>query len=145
VIEIGQVAPDFEAVDSTGGKFRLSSFRGRKVILYFFPKAFSGGCTQETIRFAKAAPALAAKGSQVVGISVDTAETQARFAERCSASFPILADPSKSIARAFGVLSLLGMSKRATFFIDEHGVVRDIVVSLLPGPHLARALEALLP
>jgi peroxiredoxin Q/BCP len=145
MIEIGSEAPDFESVDSTGAKFRLSSLRGKKVILYFFPKAFTGGCTVETKQFAELAPALAARGAEVVGISVDPAETQTRFAEHCHAPFPIVSDPSKAIARSYGVLSFLGVARRVTFIIDETGVVRDVVASLLPGPHLSRARERFLP
>lgn len=141
MIEKGELAPDFEATDSKGQKFHLSDHRGKSVILYFFPKAFTGGCTVETKEFAKLAPVLLPKGVEVVGISVDTAETQAKFAESCGADFPIVGDPSKSIARSYGVLSLVGFSKRATFFIDPSGKVMDVVVSLLPSPHLARARE----
>ncbi len=141
MIAVGAPAPEFEALDSKGQTFRLSSLRGKRVILYFFPKAFTSGCTLETRQFGEIAPALSAKGAEVVGISVDTAETQGRFATECHASFPILADPTKSIARQFGVLSFLGMAKRVTFFLDEGGVVRDVVSSLLPGPHLARTRE----
>ncbi len=138
MLAIGSPAPDFEAKDSKGGTFHLASLRGRQVVLYFFPKAFTGGCTIETQRFATLAPELAAKGVEVVGVSVDSAETQQRFADHCHASFPIVSDASKSIARSYGVLSLLGMSKRVTFYLDENGIVRDVVSGLLPGPHLER-------
>jgi thioredoxin-dependent peroxiredoxin len=143
MIEAGWPAPDFEAPDSTGRTFKLSALRGRKVILYFFPKAFTGGCTRETREFALLAPSLAEKGSQVVGVSTDSAETQARFAAHCSAGFPIVSDSTKSIARAYGVLAFLGFSKRVTFFIDEKGIVRDTVVGVLPAAHVARAREVL--
>ena len=139
MIGVGTTAPEFEGKASHGESFRLSSLRGKQVVLYFFPKAFTGGCTLETQRFAALAPELAAKGVEIVGVSVDPVETQGRFAEECHASFPIVSDSSKTIARAFGVLSILGMSKRVTFFLDETGVVRDVVSGLLPGPHLERA------
>lgn len=145
MITKGSPAPDFEALDSNGQKFRLSQLRGKKVILYFFPKAFTGGCTIETKEFAKVAPQLAPKGVEVVGISVDTPETQTKFAESCGATFPIVGDRSKEVAKAYGVLSFVGMSKRTTFFIDEQGIVTDVVSTLLPNAHLARTRELYLP
>jgi thioredoxin-dependent peroxiredoxin len=139
MLAVGSEAPDFEGIDSRGERFRLSSLRGRSVVLYFFPKAFTGGCTLETQQFAVLEPALSGKGVQVVGVSVDSAETQKRFAEHCQAAFPIVSDADKSIARAYGILSLLGFSKRVTFFLDEAGVVRETVSGMMPGPHLAKA------
>jgi thioredoxin-dependent peroxiredoxin len=127
MIAVGSIAPEFEAVDAHGRTFRSSSLRGRAVVLYFFPKAFAG-----------VAPGLREQGVQVVGVSVDTAETQAKFAAACGVDFPLLADPTKAIARSYGVLSLLGSSKRATIFIDAEGRVEETLVSLLPGPHLVR-------
>jgi peroxiredoxin Q/BCP len=144
MIEIGTPAPDFESIDSRGKRFRLSDLRGKKVVLYFFPKAFTGGCTIETKQFAELSPSLSNRGVEVVGISVDSAETQTKFAAHCAANFPIVSDPSKVIARSFGVLSLVGFSKRVTFFIDEGGIVRDIVASMLPGPHLSRVRKEFL-
>jgi thioredoxin-dependent peroxiredoxin len=138
MIDIGTAAPDFEAEDSRGAQFRLSTLRGKPVVLYFFPKAFTTGCTSETQRFAALAPELASKGVEIVGVSVDSAETQHRFAEHCHAGFLLLSDSTKAIARAYGVLSLLGIAKRVTFYIDEEGVVRDVVAGMLPGPHLER-------
>jgi thioredoxin-dependent peroxiredoxin len=135
----GDAAPDFQAADTSGRTFRFSSLRGRPVILFFFPKAFTAGCTAETRQFGELAPPLAEQGVQVVGISVDTSETLGRFQSHCAASFPLLSDASKEIARRYGVLSILGMSKRATFFVDAGGTVEEVVVSLLPGPHLRSA------
>lgn len=140
-ISEGNPAPDFELTDAQGGRFRLSSLRGKKVVLYFFPKAFTGGCTMETEAFAQLAPQLKQKGVEVVGVSVDPAETQQRFAEHCHVSFPLLADSSKEAAKAYGVLSFIGLSKRVTFYIDEQGVVRDVVSAMMPGPHLSRAKQ----
>ncbi len=141
MIEIGQPAPDFEAKDSKGETLRLSSLKGKKVVLYFFPKAFTTGCTIETRQFATLTPGLAEKGVQVVGVSVDQEETLSRFAGHCGATFPIVSDSNRSIARAYGVLSFLGLAKRATFFLDEEGIVRDVVVSMMPGPHTSGAAD----
>jgi peroxiredoxin Q/BCP len=144
LIGIGRPAPDFESIDSRGETFRLSSLRGKKVVLYFFPKAFTGGCTMETKEFAEISPPLARRGVELVGISVDPVETQRRFAAECSAAFPIVSDASKAIARSYGVLSFIGFSKRVTFFIDERGIVLDVVASMMPGAHVSRARQRFL-
>lgn len=136
MIAVGEPAPDFEAPDSAGRSLRLSSLRGRKVLLYFFPKAFTAGCAAETRQFGVLAPALAERGILVLGISVDPAETQRRFAVSCKATFPLLSDATKAISRSYGVLSVLGVAKRVSFLIDEAGVVRGTKSSVLPGPHL---------
>ncbi|HEV2449284.1 MAG TPA: peroxiredoxin [Thermoplasmata archaeon] len=136
MIAVGETAPEFEAPDSAGRTLRLSSLRGKKVLLYFFPKALTAGCAAETRQFGVLAPALAEQGILVLGISVDTAETQSRFAVSCKATFPLLSDVSKSIARSYGVLSVLGVAKRVSFLIDEEGIVRGTKSSVLPGPHL---------
>jgi peroxiredoxin Q/BCP len=140
-LAIGATAPEFDLPSSSGGRLSLSELRGRPVVLYFFPKSFTAGCTRETKEFAALAPILYPRRVAIVGISVDSAETQGRFAEACRAPFPILSDSTKATARAYGVLSAFGVAKRVTFFLDEQGVVRDIVAGLLPGPHLARARE----
>jgi thioredoxin-dependent peroxiredoxin len=145
MIAVGSEAPDFEAPDSRGERLRLSSLRGGAVILYFFPKAFTSGCTQETQRFAELAPALGERKVRIVGVSVDLADTQTRFASECHAPFPIVSDADKAITRSFGVLSIVGVAKRVTFFLDEQGIVRDVVASMLPGPHLERTRSRYLP
>lgn len=139
MIEVGTPAPDFEGIDSRGATFRLSSLRGRRVVLYFFPKAFTPGCTAETRQFSGLYPALADRGVEVVGVSVDPPETQRRFAEQCEAPFPIVGDPTREISTAYGVLSALGVSRRVTFYLDEGGIVREVVSGLLPGRHLRKA------
>lgn len=144
MIEAGAPAPDFESLDSRGEKFRLSSLRGKKVVLYFFPKAFTTGCTIETKGFGEISPALAERGVHVVGVSVDEPATEAKFAAKCGVTFPIVGDPDKSIAKAYGVLSFIGITKRVTFFIDESGVIRDVVSGLMPGPHVDRAKTSFL-
>ena len=144
MVEVGEVAPDFEGPTSDGGRLRLTELRGRRVVLYFYPKASSYGCTIETRQFAGAAPALAARGVQVVGVSVDDVPAQRRFAEHCRVGFPLVADHSGEIARRYGVLGPLGLARRVTFLLDAAGRVVDRVQSLRPGPHLARAEQAFL-
>jgi peroxiredoxin Q/BCP len=135
----GDVAPDFVGVTADGGQLRSADLRGAPLILYFYPRANSAGCTRESIGFAHYHRAFADRGIGIVGVSVDDQEDQKRFAEKCSLPFPLIADSSKEIARAFGVLGAFGLAKRVTFFLDANGRVVDVVDSFLPGAHVQRA------
>jgi thioredoxin-dependent peroxiredoxin len=141
VLAVGQEAPAFTAPTQSGAPLSLASLRGKPVVLYFFPKANTSGCTIETRGFAQHYEEFRRAGFEVVGISVDSVATQQGFAEKCHAGFPLVADPDKAIARSYGVLGLLGVAKRVTFFLGPDGRVAEIVEGMLPGPHLARALE----
>lgn len=140
MLEKGATAPEFEAESSKGGLLKLSKMRGKKVVLYFFPKSFTSGCTRETHEFASAYPKLSGQGTEVIGVSVDTVDTQAKFANECGAGFPIIADPTKVIAKSYGVMSRFGVARRVTFLIDEQGRVQEVVESMLPSPHVERAV-----
>lgn len=141
MLRLGDLAPDFAIPKADGSTRLLSSYRGRRVILYFFPKANTTGCTRETRGFAERYDELQQAGVEVIGVSVDSAETQADFARKCGSRFPMVGDPSKEIARAYGVLGLLGLAKRVTFFLDSEGRVLEIVEGMLPSPHLTKAAE----
>ncbi|HEV2519602.1 MAG TPA: peroxiredoxin [Thermoplasmata archaeon] len=144
MIDVGEAAPDFEAPSSDGRRVHLTELRGHPVVLFFFPKANTSGCSRETRGFAELAPRLSERGVHLVGISVDDLATQTGFARACHAAFPIVADPRKGIAAAYGVLGMFGFAKRVTFFLGPDGVVLDKVAAGLPGPHLARARERFL-
>ncbi len=140
----GDLAPDFEAPTADGGWIKLSGFRGAPVVIYFFPKAGTAGCTRESLGFASLFPSLAPRGVRVVGVSVDDAEHQHRFAENCALPFPLVADPGKEIARRYGVLGAFGLARRVTFVLDKDGRVADVIDSFLPGPHVQRVRDRLL-
>ncbi|MEM0129668.1 MAG: peroxiredoxin [Thermoplasmata archaeon] len=141
MIEVGQEAPDFTLPDQNGRPVTLSSFRGRPVILYFYPKADTPGCTRETIDFAQSIPRLETSGAQVIGVSVDPIDRQRGFADRCHAAFPLLSDSDRSVARRYGVLGLFQMARRVTFLLDAEGRVLEIVQGMLPGPHVTAAVR----
>ncbi len=127
LLKVGDPAPDFHAPAHDGRDVSLAGLRGHKVVLYFYPKAFTPLCTRETIRFRDNYEELRALGAEVIGISVDDAETQCRFAEQTQVRFPIVADPSKEISRSFGVLrSLLPWDRRITYVVDEEGRVAAV-------------------
>jgi thioredoxin-dependent peroxiredoxin len=141
MLAVGDVAPDFTATTADGSPLSLASFRGRAVILYFYPKANTTGCTLEARGFSEHYSEFQRAGIAIIGVSVDTVDAQKRFVEKCSIPFPLVADHDKSVAREYGVLGLLGIAKRVTFFLDANGRVTDIVEGMLPGRHVDRALE----
>lgn len=118
MLQVGEIAPEIEAPTTAGTRFRLSEQQGLCTVVYFFPKAFTPGCTAETKRFRDNYAELALAGATLVGISTDDETTQCSFAESLRAPFPLIADPRKVIADAYGVLwPLLGVPHRATFVI----------------------------
>ncbi|MFZ0699726.1 MAG: peroxiredoxin [Thermoplasmata archaeon] len=144
MIPIGAKAPEFSAPDQDGRLLRLSECRGRPVVVYFFPRAGTPGCTRETEGFVERYRELEARGIAVVGISTDSVQRQGRFAADCKVPFPLLSDSDHSIARSYGVLGLLGLSKRVTFVVDPDGVVVDVITGLMPGPHVRGVVERFL-
>ena len=143
-LNVGDQAPDFEA-ESTKGKIKLSDYRGKRVVLYFFPKAFTPGCTRETKKFAEMYEEFKKLNAEVIGVSADKISTQTKFAEKYNASFPIVSDPELKIIKAYGVLSESGKSaSRVTFVVDESGTIRAIIKGLRNAEeHVTKALEAL--
>jgi peroxiredoxin Q/BCP len=122
---IGSLAPDFAVVSTDKRLVRLDDFRGRWLVLFFFPKAFTPGCTRETHRFRDEHDAIVALGGAVVGVSVDDLTVQCDFARENGVDFPLLADSSQEMSRAYGVTrGFLPFNKRITFVIDGDAVVR---------------------
>lgn len=143
MLEPGAVAPDFHGRTQNGTPIALSTYRGRPVVLYFYPKANTTGCTLEARGFAEHYPELRKAGAEVIGVSVDSVESQKSFSEKCQLPFPLVADHDKSIARQYGVLGLLGVAKRVTFVLDPQGKVVERVDGMMPGHHVERALARL--
>jgi thioredoxin-dependent peroxiredoxin len=139
MIEVGALAPEFIGTTAEGAPFSLSSTRGRPLVLYFYPKASTAGCTREAREFTSVYDDLQREGVDVVGVSVDTVGAQKRFAENCGIPFPLIADSDKAIARMYGVLGILGVARRVTFLIDATGRVSEVVEGILPGQHVQAA------
>ncbi len=137
----GDTAPSFTGTTHDGRTLTLDEFRGKPLLLYFYPKASTAGCAAEAKGFAQNYEAFRTAGIAVVGVSVDTVEAQAQFARDCGLPFPLIADRDKTLARQYGVLGLLGFAKRTTFFVGADGRIEEIVQGMMPGPHVRRALE----
>jgi|BEDMetMinimDraft_2_1075160.scaffolds.fasta_scaffold08649_1 Peroxiredoxin len=138
----GQEAPDFE-LESTVGKIRLSSFRGRKVVLYFFPRAATPGCTRELERFNSLYERFKELNAEVLGVSVDNLSAQTKFAQSHSAKFPLLSDSEKKVSQLYNVLNEKGTSaQRVTFVIDEAGRIVKVLKNMKKAEdHADVALE----
>ena len=140
----GDVAPEFSVPSTDGSVVSLSGLRGKHVILYFYPKDDTPGCTMEACAFRDGFGDFQALGAQVWGVSGDDAASHQRFAARHQLPFPLLVDQGNQLRRAFGVPSALGfLPGRVTYVIDGEGVIRRVFNNLLDGPaHRREALEA---
>ena len=147
MIAKGEQAPEFEGTLASGKQLRLRDFRGRRhIILYFFPKDFTPGCTKEACSFRDRRAEVAALDAEIVGVSLDTPEKHAAFAEKYELPYPLVSDRSAAIATAYGVSRLGGWlpTKRVTFVIDKHGVVQKVIQSEFSiDMHIDEALQTL--
>ena len=142
-LDIGQAAPDVASVNETGQAVRLSDFYKQGVTLvYFYPKADTPGCTTEACSLRDSFEGLKARGLEIVGVSEDKADAQKKFRDKYSLPFTLLADSDGQVARAFGVPTFLGFTKRQSFLVKDGKVVwRDLNVS--PKTHVAEVNKAL--
>jgi len=147
MIAVGEQAPEFSGALADGRQLRLKDFRGRRhVVLYFFPKDFTPGCTKEACSFRDRRGDVAGLDGEVVGVSLDSAEKHAAFAEKYRLPYPLVSDRDAKIATAFGVSRLSGWlpTKRVTFVIDKEGVVRHVIQSEFGiDRHIDEAIETL--
>lgn len=127
-LKAGDPAPNFTLKGSDGKTYSLADFKGKRpVVIAWFPKAFTGGCTKQCTSYAKTQDEMKAYDVAYFTASVDDAETNAKFAESLHASYPILADPTKATATAYGVVHEgRPVPERWTFYIDKEGVIREI-------------------
>lgn len=135
----GEPAPDFEGPSSLGGQFRLSEKKGHPVVVYFFPKADTPGCTIETKAFRDIHPEFAKRNVTVVGVSVDTPVDESKFADKCGIPFGLVADPKGEIAARYGVVGKSGLARRVTFLIGPDGRVMEIIDTSNPTAHVDAA------
>jgi peroxiredoxin Q/BCP len=131
----GDVAPDFALVASDGRTYRLSELRGRVVVMAWFPKAFTAGCTWECRSIGLSKEALGGLDASIFAASCDTVDTNREFAASTGIDVPILSDPGKSVARAYGVLGPLGLPSRWTVYIGTDGRILAIDREVRVGNH----------
>ncbi|NMG08086.1 peroxiredoxin [Brasilonema sp. UFV-L1] len=140
---INQPAPDFTLPTNTGnGKISLSDLRGQWVVLYFYPKDFTSGCTIEARRFQQDLPKYIEKKAQIIGVSADDVDSHAEFCDSEGLKFPLLADTTGAVSKAYG--SWLGfVSVRHSFIIDPQGILRETFVKVNPAIHSKEVLARL--
>ena len=144
-LQIGDPAPDFESLDQRGDTVKLSDFRGRKVILYFYPKDDTPGCTAQACNLRDNYAALQQQGYEILGVSSDSVASHEKFAGKFDLPFTLIADEDKHINEAYGVWKEKSMygrtymgTARTTFVIDEEGKIADIIEKVKTGEHTAQ-------
>lgn len=149
-LSTGDRAPAFSLKDQNGNKVSLADFKGRKLLLYFYPKADTPGCTTQSVCVRDASAELARAGVAVLGISPDEPDKQKRFDEKHSLGFPLLSDPDHKVAHAYGAWgkkSMYGKSYdgiiRSSFVIDENGRILQASYKVKPEDTVPNAREAL--
>jgi thioredoxin-dependent peroxiredoxin len=150
MIEVGKKAPPFTLLDSSNKKVSLSDFAGRKVILYFYPKDMTSGCTQEACDFRDSFPNFKKVKTEVIGISIDSTASHKKFSDKYDLPFTLLCDEKKEVVQKYGVWkekSMYGKKymgiERTTFIIDEDGKIRNIFQKVKVAGHVEEILQAL--
>ena len=147
-MKIGDKAPEVLGIDANGNEVKLSDFAGRKVILYFYPKDNTPGCTAQACSLRDSYAELQAAGYEVIGVSKDSAASHTKFVQKHELPFTLIADTDKTLNEAFGVwrekkmCGKVGMGTvRTTFIIDEQGVIADIIEKVNTKEHSKQILE----
>ncbi|TRZ55627.1 MAG: peroxiredoxin [Rhodocyclaceae bacterium] len=140
----GAAAPAFSLPDQSGKTRTLAEFRGQWVVLYFYPKDDTPGCTEEACNFRDDIFALSQMGAQVIGVSLDDSASHAKFAKKYSLPFPLLADPSGAVTDSYGALSQGSRyAKRYTFLVDPAGKVAKVYTTVETSRHSTEVIEDL--
>ncbi len=150
MLQPGQKAPDFTLMDQNGKEVRLSDFLGKKVVLYFYPKDNTPGCTKQACAFAAAYDAFREKDIVVIGISKDSVSSHVKFAEKYHLPFILLSDPERKAIEPFGVWQEKKMCGkvsmgvvRTTYIIDENGIVSHVMPKVKPDTNAEDVLALL--
>jgi peroxiredoxin Q/BCP len=145
--EAGDIAPDFELADQDGRPVKLSDFRGRKVILYFYPKDDTSGCTTQACGLRDSASEIDTRNAVVLGVSPDSAKSHHKFADKYELPFTLLADTDHRIAEQYGVWKEKSMygrkywgNERTTFLIDAEGRITEVLHKVKPAAHVEDVL-----
>ena len=150
MLEVGMKAPLFTLLDKNGNLVSLSDFLGKKVVLYFYPKDNTPGCTRQACAFGESYEAFQAKNTVVIGISKDSVASHVKFAQKYDLPFILLSDPELQAIQAYGVWQekkLYGKVSmgvvRSTFIIDEHGKIEKVMPKVKPDTNAAEILQYL--
>lgn len=149
-LQVGDKAPDFSLPTGDGKEMSLKHLKGKKVVLYFYPKDDTSGCTKEACSFQENLGAIKRKGAVVVGVSTDGVTSHAKFASKYDLTFPLVSDEKKEIVTAYGVWKEKSMygkkymgTERTTFIIDERGRITHIFPKVKVDGHISEVLQSL--
>ena len=148
----GDVAPEFSGLTTDGTRVGLKDFRGKKLVLYFYPRDDTPGCTAQACSLRDHNADIKAKGAAILGVSAQDVESHQRFTRKHKLNFPLLADTDRAIARAYGTIGgglggtlrgMLGMAERVTFVVDENGRIAHVVDDVNTKDHAGQVLALL--
>ncbi len=152
-LKAGDPAPDFEGLTTDGTRVRLADFRGRKLVMYFYPMDDTPGCTRQACSLRDHNAEIAARGAAILGVSTQDEASHRRFTAKHGLNFPLLADKGGVVGRAFGTIggagllsaakALVGMADRVTFIIDEQGRIAHVIDRPDVSNHAAEVLALL--
>lgn len=147
-LKIGDKAPNFEGIDQDGNTINSQTYAGKKVVLFFYPKASTPGCTAEACNLQDNIQRFEKEGYKIVGVSADSQKRQANFAKKNKLTYPLIADEDKKVINAFGVWGpkkFMGREyegiHRTTFVIDEKGVIENIITKVKTKDHANQIFE----
>ena len=150
MLDVGMKAPDFKLQDKDGREITLSGFRGKKVVLYFYPKDNTPGCTKQACAFASAYDGFKTKGVEVIGVSKDSVASHVKFAEKYNLPFILISDPELKAIKAYDVWQEKKMYGKVTFgvvrttyVIDEEGIIEKVMPKVKPDTNAAEILQYL--
>ena len=148
MLKVGDKAPNFKAIDQHEKTVKLSDFAGKKLVVFFYPKASTPGCTVEACNLRDNYQTFLAQNYEVVGVSADSVKRQANFANKQELPFSLLADEDKKVIEAFGVWGpkkFMGKEydgiHRTTFIIDENGIIEEVIAKVKTKEHTAQILK----
>ena len=149
MISEGESVPKFEAQDADGNKIKSSDFKGKKHVIYFYPKDFTPGCTTEADEFSKDYKKFQKAGIEIIGVSPDDVDSHRKFCDKMGIKFPLLADTEKEISKTFGVWGkkkFMGREymgvMRSTFLVNEKGKIFKIFPKVKPAGHSKEVLDS---
>ena len=147
-LQIGDIAPNFQSLDEAGNSRSLADYKGKKLVLFFYPKASTPGCTVEACNLSDNYTRFTTLGYEILGVSADSAKRQMNFKEKYGLPYPLLADEDKSVINTFGVWGpkkfmgkLYDGIHRTTFIIDENGIIEDIILKVKTKDHTSQILK----
>ena len=148
MLKKGDKAPEFEGIDQNGNSIKSSDYKGKKYVIFFYPKASTPGCTAEACDLRDNEEALKAKGYEIIGVSADSVRRQKNFATKNDLNYPLIADEERKIIEAFGVWGrkkFMGREfdgiHRTTFVINEKGVIENLIEKVKTKEHAKQILE----